>query len=94
MSRWWRAAMSAKWRHGSKAADAAPSPFRRRVHAPFSEHTHRVFSHAYEFDEGFMFPGDAPGLGVDIDESLAAKCPYEPDFLPINRRTDGTIHSR
>ena len=24
-----------------------------------------------------MHPGDAPGLGVDIDEALAAKYPYD-----------------
>jgi mannonate dehydratase len=40
-----------------------------------------------------MYPGDAPGLGVDIDEALAAKYPYERAYLPINRTLDGTMHS-
>jgi mannonate dehydratase len=40
-----------------------------------------------------MHPGDAPGLGVDIDESLAAKFPYKRAYLPVNRKTDGTVHS-
>jgi mannonate dehydratase len=39
-----------------------------------------------------MNPGEAPGLGGDIDESLAAKCPYERAHLPINRKFDGTLH--
>jgi mannonate dehydratase len=40
-----------------------------------------------------MHPGDAPGLGVDIDESLASKYPYQRTYLPVNRKLDGTMHS-
>jgi len=58
-----------------------------------TEETDRVFPHSYTFEDGFMYPGDAPGLGVDIDEALAAQYPYERAYLPVNRRTDGTIHS-
>lgn len=55
--------------------------------------TDQVFPHAYAFAEGAMHPGEAPGLGVDIDETLAAKYPYDPAYLPVNRLTDGTVHS-
>jgi mannonate dehydratase len=58
-----------------------------------SEETGRVFPHAYTFADGAMYPGDAPGLGVDIDEALAATYPYERAYLPVARRTDGTVHS-
>jgi mannonate dehydratase len=58
-----------------------------------TEDTDRVFPHAYSFEGGLMFPGDKPGLGVDIDEGLAAKCPYQRAYLPINRKLDGTMHS-
>jgi mannonate dehydratase len=58
-----------------------------------SEETDRVFPHAYRFAEGYMHPGDAPGLGVDIDEALAAKYPYQRAYLPVNRKEDGTMHS-
>lgn len=34
---------------------------------------------------------EAPGHGVDIDEELAAKCPYNPAYLPVARLEDGTM---
>jgi len=55
--------------------------------------TDAVFPHAYRFENGTMHPGDTPGLGVDIDETLAAKYPYEQAYLPVNRKLDGTVHS-
>jgi len=36
-------------------------------------------------------PGGAVGLGVDIDETLAAKYPYKRAFLPVNRLEDGSM---
>jgi mannonate dehydratase len=53
--------------------------------------TDAVFPHAYTFKDGYLHPGDAPGHGVDIDEALAAKFPYRPASLPINRLEDGTL---
>ena len=53
--------------------------------------TDEVFPHAYTFKDGFLYPGDAPGHGVDIDEKLAAKFPYRRAFLPVNRLEDGTM---
>ena len=58
-----------------------------------SEETDRVFPHAYTFRDGMMHPGDKPGLGVDIDESLARSYPYRRAYLPVNRKLDGTMHS-
>jgi mannonate dehydratase len=55
--------------------------------------TDAVFPHAYTFNDGTMYPGDRPGLGVDIDETLAAKYPYDRAYLPVNRKLDGTMHS-
>ena len=56
-----------------------------------TELTDEVFPHAYSFEDGYMHPGDEPGLGVDIDETLAAKHPYERAYLPVNRLEDGTM---
>jgi mannonate dehydratase len=58
-----------------------------------TDETDKVFPHAYTFQDGFMHPGDKPGLGVEIDETLAATYPYDPAYLPINRKLDGTMHS-
>ena len=53
--------------------------------------TDEVFPHAYSFSDGYLHPGEAPGLGVDIDEALAAKYPYRPASLPVNRLEDGSM---
>jgi mannonate dehydratase len=53
--------------------------------------TDAVFPHAYTFKNGDLHPGEAPGHGVDIDEALAAKYPYRPAQLPVNRLEDGTL---
>ena len=56
-----------------------------------TEATDEVFPHRYWYEAGYLHPGDAPGLGVDIDERLAAKYPYERAYLPVNRKLDGTM---
>jgi mannonate dehydratase len=58
-----------------------------------SDETDKVFPHHYSYADGFMHPGDAPGLGVDIDEVQAAQHPYARAYLPVNRKADGTVHS-
>jgi len=57
-----------------------------------TEATDAVFPHAYSFKDGYLFPGEAPGHGVDIDEKLAARFPYRRAYLPVNRLLDGTMH--
>jgi mannonate dehydratase len=56
-----------------------------------SDATDAVFPHHYGFDAGFMHPGEAAGLGVDIDEAAAAKFPYRRAYLPVNRLEDGSM---
>jgi mannonate dehydratase len=58
-----------------------------------TKETDQVFPHSYTFSEGVMHPGETPGLGVDINETLAAKYPYRQAYLPVNRKLDGTMHS-
>jgi mannonate dehydratase len=55
--------------------------------------TDQVFPHSYHFADGYLHPSEAPGLGVDIDEELAAKYPYQAKSLPVNRLRDGTMHN-
>lgn len=54
--------------------------------------TDAVFPHGYSFSDGRLHPGETPGLGVDIDESQAARYPYRPALLPVARLEDGTMH--
>ena len=53
--------------------------------------TDDVFPHAYTFRDGYLHPGNTPGIGVDIDLALAARYPYEPRQLPVARLADGTM---
>lgn len=62
-------------------------------HMPHTAETDAVFPHGYRFEDGMMHPGDAPGLGVDIDEALAAGYEYKRAYLPVNRLEDGTLWS-
>jgi mannonate dehydratase len=61
----------------------------------FDERTREVFPGCPEIRDGYMWPSESPGLGVDIDERLAAKYPFPEDPLnggwPPVRRLDGTV---
>ncbi|MET8252438.1 D-mannonate dehydratase ManD [Micromonospora sp. NPDC005197] len=54
--------------------------------------TNEVFRQSFTFTDGYLHPGDQPGLGVELDEAAAAKFPYVPAYLPFNRLKDGTVH--
>jgi mannonate dehydratase len=73
--------------------DLSVHNFGIQEYMPHTAETDQVFPHAYSFKDGFMHPGDAPGTGVDIDEKLASKYPYQRAYLPVNRKLDGTMHS-
>ncbi len=55
--------------------------------------TDAVFPHAYSYADGYLHPGEAPGLGVDIDEAAAARFPYSRAYLPVNRLEDGSMYN-
>jgi len=57
-----------------------------------STQTLEVFRTSYTFTDGLLDPGEAPGLGVDYDDTAAAAFEYTPAYLPVNRTTDGTVH--
>jgi len=56
-----------------------------------AKETDEVFPHSYSYQGGALHPGEAPGLGVEIDENLAAKYPYKRAYLPVNRLEDGSM---
>jgi mannonate dehydratase len=72
--------------------DLSVHNFGIQEHMPHTAETDAVFPHEYVFQDGFMHPGESPGLGVELDEALAAEYPYDPAYLPVNRRLDGTMH--
>ena len=72
--------------------DLSVHNFGIQEHMPHAAETDRVFPHAYTFADGMMHPGDAPGLGVDLDETAAAGFPYQRAYLPLARLQDGTLH--
>jgi mannonate dehydratase len=61
----------------------------------FGERTREVFPGCPEIKDGSLWSNEKPGLGIDIDEKLAAKCPFPEHPLngawPAIRRLDGTV---
>jgi mannonate dehydratase len=61
----------------------------------FDEPTREVFPGTPEIQNGYLWPNERPGLGVELDEVLAAKYPFPEDPLnggwPPVRRLDGTV---
>jgi mannonate dehydratase len=63
----------------------------------FPEATREVFPGCPETKDGYMMATEAPGLGIDIDEKVAAKFPFPPgppnfDYTwGTTRRRDGTV---
>jgi hypothetical protein len=57
-----------------------------------SERTNSVFEQTMTFIDGSLHPGEAPGLGVELNEEEAAAYPYQQAYLPYNRLADGTMH--
>ena len=70
----------------------AISNFGIQEHQPHDPLVDAVFPHAYRFADGYLHPGEEPGLGVSLDEELAARHPYVAAYLPVARLADGTLH--
>jgi mannonate dehydratase len=71
--------------------DISVSNFGIQEYMHHTRETLEVFPNAYSFANGSLHPGDAPGHGVDFDEQLAARFPYQRAYLPVNRKLDGTL---
>jgi mannonate dehydratase len=85
--------------------DVSPVGFAAQLHVGLAIHnfgiqeymehsaaTNSVFHSGLRFEDGYLHPGDAPGLGVELDEEAAASFPYQPAYLPVSRLRDGTMH--
>jgi mannonate dehydratase len=71
--------------------DIAVNNFGIQEYMRHSKETDEVFPHDYYFKDGYMQPGESAGLGVDYDEKLGEKFPYQAAYLPVNRKLDGTM---
>jgi len=58
----------------------------------FPPQAYDVMPGACTIKDGYAHPNEVPGHGVDINEALAAKYPYQRAFMPLVRRRDGTVH--
>lgn len=89
--------------HG--ATDLSPVTLAAAVHVDiavpnfgiqeYMEHadvTMDVFHSGVRFEDGMLHPSEEPGLGVEYDEKAAARFPYNPRYLPVARRLDGSVH--
>ena len=43
-------------------------------------------------EDGYLIPGDEPGLGIDLDEKAAAAHPFQDHEPPHLRRADGSVN--
>ena len=73
--------------------DIAVNNFGVQEYMRHTKETDEVFPHDYYFKDGYMYPGDRPGLGVDYDIKLGETFPYQRAYLPVNRKFDGTMHN-
>lgn len=59
---------------------------------PHGAKTNAVFEQSMTFVDGYLHPGERPGLGVELNVDEAGKYPYQTAYLPFNRLADGTVH--
>ena len=57
-----------------------------------ADETMEVFRSGVRFEDGMLDTAEVPGLGVEYDEKAAERFPYEPRYLPVARRLDGSVH--
>ena len=85
--------------------DVSPVGFAAQLHVGLAIHnfgiqeymehssaTNSVFQASMTFRDGYLHPGDTPGIGVELNEEAAGRFPYQAAYLPITRLRDGTMH--
>ena len=50
-----------------------------------------LFPSEHRLENGLFYVSDAPGLGVDFDETEVKRYNYQQGFHPVTRLTDGTV---
>lgn len=73
--------------------DLASPNFGIQEFAPFTDAERGVFDGLPELREGYLYPNDRPGWGMDIDEAAAARFPGSAEHVQWTqtRRPDGSL---
>lgn len=72
--------------------DLAIHNFGIQEYMPHGALTNSVFEQSFSFTNGYLHPGNKPGLGVELNVDAAGTYPYQSAYLPFNRLKDGTVH--
>jgi len=75
--------------------DISSSAFGIQEENHFPQSVHDMFPGIAEIRKGYLYGSDRPGLGLDVNEELAAKNPIGPipngGAYPTDRKIDGTV---
>jgi mannonate dehydratase len=79
--------------------DAVCYNFGIQEYTPFDDRLQEVFHGCPVLNDGYLYPNEAPGWGIEVDEKAAAKYPYGTDGARARlnggwgevRKPDGTI---
>jgi mannonate dehydratase len=69
--------------------DVTSYNFGIQEYSPFNAATREIFSGCPELKDGYMYPSDKPGWGIEVDEKAAAKYPYNRDQGPRGKLNGG-----
>ncbi len=74
--------------------DVATPNFGIQEFSGFNDALKNVFPGCPELRDGYLYPHDKPGLGIDVDETLAAKFPCSSKVIDWTqtRLPDGSLH--
>ncbi|MCM4076403.1 D-mannonate dehydratase ManD [Paractinoplanes hotanensis] len=74
------------------AVDICVPNFGIQEYMGHTRETYEVFRGMPRLENGMLYPSDEPGLGIEYDDDVAARFPYDPKYLPVARRLDGSVH--
>lgn len=59
--------------------------------APTGGWMDEVIHHTWRTEDGYLYPSDTPGIGIDLDEEAAVQHPHTHSEPPHWRRADGSV---
>lgn len=74
------------------SVDVSIPNFGIQEYMAFAPETLNVFHGGAIFKDGALHVSEEPGLGIHYDDKAAESYPYDPKYLPVARRLDGSVH--